>query len=326
MKNNSTTNARARRDFLKLSSFFILSPLLAPARDFFDFKKNIDACSITTKDYYGEGPYGPTKYSTVNVPFTNKLARASEPGTRLKIRGTAYKNDCITPVSGVYLELWHANDSGLYDVNIDPNYRNLRGKILTDAQGRYSFDTILPGKYLNGSSYRPAHIHFLIRHENINYFTQLYFAGDPDIATDGGSSPTSGPYDATERIIELTTAANGKKTGLFNIKLNETAFTTTQKETKNEFEGFLNQNAPNPFTNFTEINFGVYKPAHVKLQVADSNGHLVKTLLDQQMGGGRFVIQWNGKNNNGTSAGKGIYVCSLFFNNQLMKYIKIVKA
>lgn len=304
-----------RRRFIKVTSLFAIAPLLSNATSFLFDKKNIAACRITTRDYYGEGPYGPTKYDTSSVPYTNKIAKRNEEGTRMKISGTVYKNDCDTPVSGVYLEVWQANNDGVYDVNINPNLRNLRGKILTDANGKYSFETIYPGKYLNGSSYRSAHIHFLIKHENISFFSQLYFKGDPDIASDAGSNKTSGPYDARDRIIELKTNANGKKIGEFNINLNEAAFNAAKAATvKDEFEGFLNQNMPNPFTGFTDINFGVYKPAQVQLLITDTNGSLVKTLLDQRMGAGRFSIQWNGISNKGSSAVKGMYYCTLYFD------------
>ena len=49
--------------------------------------------------------------------------------------------------------------------------------------GSYQFDTILPGRYLNGSTYRPSHIHVRVRWDDENgsndFISQLYFEGDP---------------------------------------------------------------------------------------------------------------------------------------------------
>ena len=48
------------------------------------------------------------------------------------------------------------------------------------SDGSYSFKTIIPGHYLNGSQYRPAHIHVTVTaagHKSLT--TQLYFEGDP---------------------------------------------------------------------------------------------------------------------------------------------------
>ena len=50
----------------------------------------------------------------------------------------------------------------------------------TDEHGRYAYTTIVPGHYLNGVQYRPAHIHLkasAAAHAPLT--TQLYFAGDP---------------------------------------------------------------------------------------------------------------------------------------------------
>jgi protocatechuate 3,4-dioxygenase beta subunit len=50
----------------------------------------------------------------------------------------------------------------------------------TDADGNYSFTTLVPGHYLNGSTYRPAHIHAKLWVDGAEVITtQLYFRDDP---------------------------------------------------------------------------------------------------------------------------------------------------
>jgi catechol 1,2-dioxygenase len=61
----------------------------------------------------------------------------------------------------------------------------LRGKVRADARGDFSFATVLPGHYLNGRVYRPAHIHVKVSapgHAPLT--TQLYFPDDPYNAAD----------------------------------------------------------------------------------------------------------------------------------------------
>ena len=65
---------------------------------------------------------------------------------------------------------------GEYD---NDGYR-FRGALTTDAQGRWELRTIVPGRYLNGDRYRPAHVHVKLRAAGYRALTtQLYFAGDP---------------------------------------------------------------------------------------------------------------------------------------------------
>ena len=61
----------------------------------------------------------------------------------------------------------------------------LRGRVRADDDGRYHFETVRPGHYLNGDRYRPAHIHVKIGaagHRPLT--TQLYFPDDPHNAGD----------------------------------------------------------------------------------------------------------------------------------------------
>jgi protocatechuate 3,4-dioxygenase beta subunit len=111
------------------------------------------------------------------------------PGTRLTVTGRVLSPDC-SPLAGAELDVWQADDDGRYDndgVN-DPvgGAYILRGRMTTDEQGRYSFQTVLPGHYLNGAQYRPAHIHVTVSADgHLPLTTQLYFEGDPYNDVDG---------------------------------------------------------------------------------------------------------------------------------------------
>jgi protocatechuate 3,4-dioxygenase beta subunit len=59
--------------------------------------------------------------------------------------------------------------------------------VITDADGRYEFRTVMPGPYPwpNGmNDWRPAHIHFSLFGAGFaqRLITQMYFEGDPLIA------------------------------------------------------------------------------------------------------------------------------------------------
>lgn len=168
-------------------------------------KRKLRKC-VTTEDILGP-------FYRENAPTRMNLIVGSQAGTSLNITGKIYGEDCETPLADATLDIWHADDAGEYD-NSSPDYL-FRGKVKTDSDGTYQFDTIVPGKYLNGSNYRPSHIHFKITasgHKELT--TQLYFAGDPDIPADTWASDES----AEERIITLEDSGNGKMSN-FNVKL-----------------------------------------------------------------------------------------------------------
>ena len=75
--------------------------------------------------------------------------------------------------------------------------------VRTDAKGAYRFETIIPGHYLNGPQYRPAHIHVKVHVGGSELLTtQLYFEGDPYNDVD--------PFIKQALIMKLDDTGNGR--------------------------------------------------------------------------------------------------------------------
>jgi catechol 1,2-dioxygenase len=129
------------------------------------------ACSPTNTDV--EGPY-----YLPDAPFRTEIAGKREPGKRIIIKGAVFDKDCRTLLKGALIEVWQTDAEGKYHYQ-DEQYR-MRGRLRTDAEGRYSFSSILPGRYTIGTGYRPAHIHVRVSYAGYKpLITQLYFKGDP---------------------------------------------------------------------------------------------------------------------------------------------------
>jgi hypothetical protein len=73
----------------------------------------------------------------------------------------------------------------------------------------------------------------------------------------------------------------------------------------------LRQNSPNPFNPRTEIAFGLQEPAHCTLTVYDVSGRRVATLLDELRGPGTHRVEWDGRSEDGTEVGSGVYLYRL---------------
>jgi len=145
----------------------------------------------TTNDILGP-------FYRADAPIRADLTHDELKGTRIRLNGKVYKSDCITPLKNAMIEIWHCNADGVYDNDSDAY--NQRARFITDADGVYSFLTILPGKYKNGKLFRPAHIHYRVSEKNSKeLISQIYFKGDPHIDKD----PWASKEKARLRIIEL---------------------------------------------------------------------------------------------------------------------------
>jgi len=69
----------------------------------------------------------------------------------------------------------------------------------------------------------------------------------------------------------------------------------------------LSQNYPNPFNPVTNFKFSLPQASHVKIEIFNILGQKVKTLVDEDMKAGSFVVDWDGKDQRGVEASSGIY-------------------
>lgn len=307
-----------RRQFLKNTSLAVLAAGLLPKVGMSESSEiakpeEQEECDPTTLDFYGEGPfYTPNPPVIVN----SQLAVENEVGTRLIITGRVRNLQCDQFIPETLIDVWHADDAGAYD----NSGFNLRGTTLSNAQGFYTFETIYPGKYLNGASFRPAHIHFRITPPGFPLLTtQLYFEGDPDNASDAASSINSGIYNATERIISLTEDGDGNLEGVWDIVIDGDGINAVEDLHLNT--GMIYSATPNPFSNRVEINYGVFRESKVSLLVFDMAGKLVATLEERTLGTEKYTAIWEPEN----SLGNGHYFIALKINDLQVHYLKVVR-
>ncbi len=128
-----------------------------------------DAHDVTPRQT--EGPY-----YTPNAPERANLREPGMKGTSVALGGLVLTRSC-KPVANAIVDLWHADDAGAYD---NAGFR-LRGFVKTDAEGRYAFQTIVPGHYPG----RTRHYHVKVQAPRAPLLTtQLYFPDEPGNARD----------------------------------------------------------------------------------------------------------------------------------------------
>jgi hydroxyquinol 1,2-dioxygenase len=115
-------------------------------------------------------------------------------GTPCTVRGTVRGIDG-KPVANAMLDVWQSDENGLYDVQKpEVSGAQARGIVHTDAEGRYSFDSILAvpypiphdgpvGQMLEATGrhpWRPAHLHFLIKADGYETLITHIFRNNSD--------------------------------------------------------------------------------------------------------------------------------------------------
>ncbi len=73
-------------------------------------------------------------------------------------------------------------------------------------------------------------------------------------------------------------------------------------------EFIVHQNFPNPFNPETEIRFALTKDSHVVINVYNTLGQQLDTLIDEQYAAGFHSVRWDGKDKNGNPVSSGVYL------------------
>ncbi|WP_435170928.1 catechol 1,2-dioxygenase [Falsirhodobacter sp. 1013] len=158
------------------------------------------------------------------APISEGFARLDDGtdtnGHTLVMHGTVFGADGA-PLPGAMVEVWHCDTRGFYS-HFDPTGKqapfNMRRTIITDAEGRYRFRSILPSGYgvppgspteqllsaLGRHGQRPAHIHFFISADGHRKLTtQINIDGDPLINDDFAYATRDG---LVPKVIERSDA------------------------------------------------------------------------------------------------------------------------
>jgi hypothetical protein len=69
----------------------------------------------------------------------------------------------------------------------------------------------------------------------------------------------------------------------------------------------LHQNVPNPFNPVTTIHYTIVENSHVRLNIYDVAGRLVRTLVNETQRPDYYEVTWNGVNDSGQMVATGIY-------------------
>lgn len=174
------------------------------------------------------GDCGPTDPATAGPFYVSNALQATNinyhnlPGTPMRISGTVYGGaDGKTPLPNARVEIWHCDDSGRYHPQANGDITdfmsaevNLRGIGVTNQQGQYAFESIVPGLYTG----RRRHIHYrVIANGYQPLTTQSYWLDEKGSARERQDG-TDRDTEAC-RYVDFKPTNQGGKAGVFDIVL-----------------------------------------------------------------------------------------------------------
>lgn len=137
------------------------------------------------------------------APLRTTLAEAGMAGVPFSLSGTVSGVTCGR-IKGATVDVWQADARGAYDT---AGFR-LRGRQLTDADGRFHIETIVPGNAAGRAKHIGLHVNVPGK---ADFWTEVFFPDDPKNAADRRFKK--------ELAMKMVQAPKGRQAGLFDVVL-----------------------------------------------------------------------------------------------------------
>lgn len=174
---SSRTHAVSRRSFLRQTGSALAAVTVLDLG-----AASLSGCAAT-EGAQTEAP--PPEAAALSWKTT--LVAEGEPGEPMVVSGRIFSPDGRTPAAGAVLYVYHTDARGLYsekDGTGGPPDPRIKGRMRTDADGRYEFRSIKPASY--PGTRNPAHVHAQVSGGGFaeQWIHEFWFEGDPFIPAD----------------------------------------------------------------------------------------------------------------------------------------------
>lgn len=123
------------------------------------------------------------------------------------------------------------------------------------------------------------------------------------------------------RLRDIATSPDGKQLFLITNNRNRTdpiiVYTYQEPSSAEDFidsDFKVWQNAPNPFSRETVIRTDLNKGGELLIEIWNTLGQRISTLINEQVSAGDHRVSWNGNDASGRAMPNGTYFCTVIFN------------
>lgn len=127
----------------------------------------------------------------------------------------------------------------------------------------------------------------------------------------------------TAQVVTFKSMFEKSKNKPIPVTSTSTSTTATSIGQRNEKapDNFsLLRNYPNPFNNSTVFEYSINRAGHVSLDIVNTVGRTVKTLIDQYTETGTFTIRWDGTDKAGQDLPSGIYLALMKTEQEVISH------
>jgi beta-glucosidase len=176
----------------------------------------------------------------------------------------------------------------------DPQY------IIIDLQSVQAFNEVL----LNWETAYAKEYEVQVSNDISNWTTLAHITNG-----NGGTEKIS--VQASARYVRIYGIQRGTQYGysLYEVGIYNNEISSTGSRNRNDLpaEFWLGNNYPNPFNPSTTIEYKIPEASNVKLEIYNSIGELVATLINSFQNSGKYSIIWNGKDSRDNYVPSGVY-------------------
>lgn len=146
--------------------------------------------SLPTSPYCTIGPFFPGHFVTGCEDLTNFQGKQAL-GQHILLTGRVVEEG-NRPILNAIVEIWQPDANGVFRHPLDPRFHQADpgffgwGRARTDAEGRYSFRTVMPGASQSDRGPRCPHVNLMLLAIGLTrrLVTTVFFAATPDAVRD----------------------------------------------------------------------------------------------------------------------------------------------
>jgi len=217
------------------------------------------------------------------------------------------------PAAGYVHQVWVTQDNHYMVTTEETANHTVKLWNIQDINNISLSDEYLGGSHLAHNAYLKRDYAYIAHYESglkvvdISDPNNIVEVGYYDTYPQGETSNFNGAWGTYPFFSSGKILISDIQTGLYVVYFAGAA-TSVDNDPKPLTSYSLGENYPNPFNPSTTISYQVSRQSDVRIEIYNTLGQKVRTLVNDRKEPGAYEAIWNGRNDGGAQAGSGVYL------------------